>query len=59
MLIDPDTCSELFCDNLLLEADIFYHFSGIVFCNAKRLQFHSDKKQEHNGTVQQVLYSLS
>ena len=34
-------------DNLLLEADIFYHFRGIILCNAKRLQFH--RKEEKNN----------
>ena len=34
------TCSAKKCDNLLVEADIFYHFRGIIFCNAKHLQFH-------------------
>ena len=27
-------------DKLLVETDIFCHFWGLVFCNAKRLPFH-------------------
>ena len=38
-------------DNLLVETDIF------ATCNAKHLQFHMIKKQEHRGTAQKVLYS--
>ena len=40
--MDPD----VFCekgDNLLVEADILYHFWGIVLCNTRRLQFHCKK----------------
>ena len=51
------TCSANFCDDLLVEADIIYHFRGIILCNTKRLQFYLNKKQERRGTVQQVFYS--
>ena len=27
-------------DKLLVEADVFNHFRGLISCNAKRLQFH-------------------
>ena len=37
-------CSAKFCDNLLVEVDIFYHFRGLILCNAKRLQFNRYKK---------------
>ena len=30
-------CSAKKCDNLLVEAYIFYRFRGILLCNAKRL----------------------
>ena len=36
------TFSMKLCDNLLIEAEIFYHFRGIIFCNAKRLQFNGN-----------------
>ena len=45
-----------FGDRLLVDTDFFYHFRGLVLCNAKRLQFNRNKKQEHRGTVKQVLY---
>ena len=45
-------------DTLLVEAEfVFYHFMGIILCNAQRLKFHWNKEQEHRGTVQQVFYS--
>ena len=53
------TCSTKCCDNLLVEADNFYHFRGIISCNTKRLQFNRNKKQELKGTVQQVFYTLT
>ena len=56
----PDTLVGVFrkkCVNLLVETDMFCHFRGLILCNAKSLQFHQNKKQEHRGTVQQVLYS--
>ena len=31
------------CDNLLVEADLFYHFRELILCNSKRLQFHWKK----------------
>ena len=43
--------------NLLVEANFFNHFRGIILCNVKCLQFHLNKKQEHSVTVQQVFYS--
>ena len=46
-------------DNLLLEADILYHFRGIILCNAERRQFNHLKKQECKGTVQQDFYVLT
>ena len=33
-----NTCSAIF-DNLLVEVDILYHFRGLIFLNAKILQF--------------------
>ena len=45
-------CSTKKYDNLLLEAYIIFHFRGLILCNAKRLQFNRNKKQEHRGTVQ-------
>ena len=33
------TCSAKKCDNSLVEANILYHFRGIILCNAKRLHF--------------------
>ena len=50
-------CSTIFFDNLLVEADIFYHFRGLILCKTKHLQFHQNKKQEQRGTVQQAIYS--
>ena len=38
-------CSTNFCDRLLVESDVFYHFRGIILCNAKRLPFYLNKKQ--------------
>ena len=42
------TCSAKFCDNLLVEADVFYHFRGLILCNAKCLQFYINK---HNSNI--------
>ena len=36
---DMKTCPTEFCDNLLVEAEIFYHFRGIILCGAKIPQF--------------------
>ena len=44
------------CDNLLVNTEYFHHFRGLLLCNAKYLQFHHNKKQEHMGTVKQVFY---
>ena len=41
----PKTCSAKKCDNLLVEADIFYHFRGLILCNAKHIQFIRYKKR--------------
>ena len=49
------TCSAKKCDNLLVEADIFYHLRGIILCIVKRLQFNHLKK-EREGTVWKVFY---
>ena len=51
------TCSAKFCDNLVVEADAFNHFRGIILCNAKCLQFQQNKIQEHRGTVHKVFHS--
>ena len=45
------------CDNLLIETDIFCHFRGLIFSNAKCLQFHRNKKQEHRVTLYQVFHT--
>ena len=42
--------------NLLVEADNFYHFLGLILCNTKHPQFNRLKIQEWKSTVQQVLY---
>ena len=47
----------MFCkkrDNLLVKADIFYHFRGIILCNVKRLQFHLKTKK---NLVAQIIKS--
>ena len=31
-------------DDLFVEAEVFYHFRGLILCNPKRLQFHRNKK---------------
>ena len=41
------TCSVKKCHNLLVEADNFYHFRGIICCNTKHLNFNLYKKQGH------------
>ena len=41
--------------NFLVETEFFCRFRGLLLCNAKHLQIHRNKKQEHMGTVQQVL----
>ena len=51
------TCSATFCDKLLVEANIFYHFRGLILCNVKHLQFNWRKKQGTSCTVQKVFYS--
>ena len=51
------TCSAKLCDNLLVEVDNFYFLRGIIFCNAKQLQFNLLKNHERSCTIQQVLYS--
>ena len=33
------------CDNLLFEADSFYHFRGLILCKAKCLQYNRLKKK--------------
>ena len=38
-------CSVKFRDNLLVEADIFHHFSGLILCNTKFPQF------QHKTTI--------
>ena len=45
------------CDNLLVEADFFYHFMGLVLCNAKCLQFILYIYKEDSCPDQQVFYS--
>ena len=42
---------------LLFKGGHFYHFRGLILCNAKLLQLNRYKKQEHSCTVQKVLYS--
>ena len=38
------------CENLLVETDFFCHFSGLVLCNEKRLQFNKNKKNQYVGS---------
>ena len=38
-----------FCDNLLVEADVFYQFRSVILCNAKHLQFHQILKKKNVG----------
>ena len=54
----PKACSAKKCDNLLVEADIFNRFRGLILCNAKHLQLDQYKK-EHSCTAHQVLYSTT
>ena len=42
-------CSAKQYDNFLVETDIFCHFKGLILCNAKRLQFHRNKKNKNIG----------
>ena len=41
------TCSTKFCDNLLVEAESFYHFRGLILCNVKRLQLKQNLKKKN------------
>ena len=40
-------CSAKFYDNLLVYADIFLRFRGIILCNAKRLQFNNNNNNNN------------
>ena len=44
------TCSMKFREKLLVEADVFYHFRGLILCNAKCLQFHQNLKNKNIGS---------
>ena len=46
-------------DELLVETDIICYFRGLILCNAKRLQFHRNKKGQRKGTVQRFFYVLT
>ena len=46
------TCSVKFCDNFLVQVELFYHFRGLIFCNVKVPQFQLNKKQQRRGTFQ-------
>ena len=41
------TCFTNFCDNLLVGAECFYHFKGLILCNTKHLQFHQNLKNQN------------
>ena len=45
------TCSAKFCDKLLFETDIFYHFRGLILLNLKCLQFNLNKKTRTQGHI--------
>ena len=50
------TCSTKFCDKLFVKPDIFYHFWGLILCNAKLPWFQLQKKCK--GTVHEVFFVL-
>ena len=35
-------CSANFCDNFLVHPDIYFHFRGLILCNASLSQFHKN-----------------
>ena len=46
-------------DNLLVEANNFYHFRGLIFYREKYLQLNQYRKQDCSCTVQKYFYSTT